>query len=510
VLITVLIAGCFKLLIGATGNLGEVVSDECLADEWWLKLIFYSCLIILICENPMVFRRKIDYLSTWKDRRNRKPLIIRGARQVGKTYLVRDFAKTHFKHLIEINFDQTPEKAELFQSTDVETQLSYLSADAEVSIEPGETLIFLDEIQRVPDLLGKLRYLYEKRPDLHVIAAGSLLDFALTEKEFSMPVGRIEYLFLGPMDFREFLLANGQKPLVKLMEEYKLSEPLPISFHDKLLKWFRMYLVVGGMPGAVSEFVIDRDWQKVRQELVSIALTYRDDFSKYRKRIHAGRLGLTLDRIPNLVGRKLKYVDVSREERSKDIAQALHMLEMAQVIYQVHHSAGNGLPLRAERKLKDFKPLFLDVGLMLGALGLKLPDLVQEQPMSLHQGSIAEQFIGQHLLYMGEPYEMPELFYWNREKRNSAAEVDYLYPMSGKVLPIEVKAGTGGSLKSLHVFAEEKQTPLAVRFNLDRPSVVEMETNVSLGKSTRFQLLSLPLYMVSEMPRLCGMLTAER
>ena len=452
-----------------------------------------------------MFRQSLNHLQIWKDRKNRKPLIIRGARQVGKTYLVRDFAKTYFQHLIEINFDQMPEKEELFHPSDVETQLSYLSADAETPIVPGETLIFLDEIQRVPKLLGKLRYLYEQRPELHVIAAGSLLDFALAGEEFSMPVGRIEYLFLGPMDFKEFLLANGQKALVTLLEEYKLGEPLPISFHDKLLNWLRTFLAVGGMPGAVSEFTKEQDWQNVRQELVSIAQTYKDDFSKYRIRIHAGRLSLTLDSLPNLIGRKLKYVEISREERAKDIAESLQLLEMARVIYRIHHTAGNGLPLRAERKLRDFKPLFLDVGLMMAALGLKLPDLVQNQPMALHKGSIAEQFIGQHLLYMGEPYELPELYYWNREQRNSAAEVDYLFPLLGKVLPIEVKAGKGGSLKSLLVFASEKQIPLAVRFDMDRPSIMDMEPKVSTGVLTKFKLLSLPLYMVSEMPRLCGM-----
>ncbi len=446
----------------------------------------------------------MDYLREWKLRSNRKPLVVRGARQVGKTCLVRDFAAQYFDHFIEVNFDETPDKEALFSPTDIDTVLAYLSADSSVPVVSGATLLFLDEIQRVPKLLGKLRYFYEKRPDVHVIAAGSLLDFALAEHEFSMPVGRIEYLFMGPMDFPEFLLANDQKGLIELLHSYTVGDEFPLPFHGKLQEWTRAYMAVGGMPAAVWEYAVNHSLEQAQQELSSIMQTFRDDFAKYRKRVHAGRLRLVLERLPHLVGARLKYVNVSRDERARDVAEAIQMLEMAQLAYRVHHSSGNALPLRSEKKERDFKPLFLDVGLMLRTLHLTIADLVRDHTLIANRGSIAEQLIGQQLLYLGKPYEEPELYYWNRPQRSSSAEVDYLIPLGGEVLPVEVKAGTTGSLKSLHVFAAEKDAHLALRFNLDQPTVTDVQANTLAGRPTRFKLVSLPLYMASEAIRLCA------
>ncbi len=198
----------------------------------------------------------------------------------------------------------------------------------------------------------------------------------------------------------------------------------------------------------------------------------------------------------------LKYVDISREERAQDLAQALRMLEMARIVYCIHHSSANALPLRVGQKQNDFKPLFLDVGLMMRALGLQITDLLNGQLLLANRGAVAEQFVGQQLLWQDVGDQEPELYYWNREKRGAAAEVDFLIPMGREIVPVEVKAGTTGSLKSLQVFAAEKSSPLGLRFNQDLPSVTWAESKVVPGKAHPFKLVSLPMYLVSEARRL--------
>lgn len=441
-------------------------------------------------------------LLGWKSRSNRKPLVMRGARQVGKSHLVQDFGQSYFENFIEINFDEAPEKSELFSSSDLERVLELISIDADQPIVAGKTLIFLDEIQRVPEVFAKLRYFYEKVPELHVIAAGSLLDFVLNDHSFSMPVGRIEYMFMGPMDFGEFMLAHGQERLLEFIRGFEINEIIPDSIHQKLLEWMRKYMALGGMPAAVREMALHQSALQAEQELTSIIQTYRDDFSKYKKRVPVQRLQMTLEKIPHLIGSKLKYVDISREERAKDLADTIHMLKMARLIHPIHHSSGNHLPLQMERKDKDFKPLFLDIGLVLRSLKMKMTHLLGDDMILANRGALAEQFVGQEWLSHQSNSEDGELFYWNRENRGSSAELDYLFEINGQIIPVEVKAGTTGSLKSLQIFATEKKSELALRFNLDRPSVCKVVNQTALKSKHEFRLLSLPLYMVSEASRL--------
>jgi predicted AAA+ superfamily ATPase len=348
-----------------------------------------------------------------------------------------------------------------------------------------------------------LRYFYEKMPALHVIAAGSLLEFVLTEHTFSMPVGRIEYLFMGPMTFSEFLTANGKEKLRGFLAAYQLGDPLPESIHETLLGLLKMYCIVGGMPAVVKAYAQSGDLRLASREQSFILQTYRDDFSKYGSRIDTRLLGTVFTAIPRLVGQKIKYVNIDRNERAKPLADCIDMLEMARVIYCVAHSAGNGIPLGAETNTKDRKPLFLDVGLLCCALGLKATDLHQAESLILvNSGTVAEQFAGQHLLYSGESYDEPKLYYWNREQRSSSSEVDYLLAHGPQVVPVEIKAGKVGSLKSLHVFAAEKGSARAVRFNTDTPSRCMVSSAVASMQSEPFELISLPLYLVGETNRL--------
>ncbi|MCZ6673050.1 MAG: AAA family ATPase [Verrucomicrobia bacterium] len=448
-------------------------------------------------------RRHLEYLTDWKDRSNRKPLIIRGARQVGKTYLVRDFAERHFDNMVELNLELNPEKADLFTSRDVDEILQLLELDLGVSVKPGRTLLFIDEIQRAPELINFLRYFHEKKPELHVIAAGSLLEFALSDHDFTMPVGRVEYLFLGPLDFSEFLEALGERRFVDFLKSYEFDNRIPASIHQALLNSLKRYFIIGGMPAAVREFANGEKYKLAHMEQQSILQTYQDDFAKYRDKLNIRRLQLVYGRIPKLVGKKMKYVNIDRGERAKDLADCIEMLQMARVLYCVKHAAGNGIPLETETDRKSFKPLFLDVGLLSAALGLNPVDIkLADDLLPLFNGVIAEQFAGQQLLYRGAEYENPELHYWRREKRGAAAEVDYLIAYGNKVVPIEIKSGKTGTLKSLHVFVSEKGSKVAVRFNSDLPSNISLLPSVNVETRVPFNLISLPLYLIGEVGRL--------
>lgn len=450
-----------------------------------------------------MYRKALTELTSWKNRTGRKPLIVRGARQVGKTWLIREFAG-QFGNLIEINFDRAPEKAQLFTGKDIGRCLQLLEIDANSKINPGQTLIFLDEIQAVPEMFPLLRYFHEERPEIHVVAAGSLLEFLLADHTFAMPVGRVEYLHLGPMDMEEFLLALGQENLVAFLGAHALTDSIPESIHLNLLHFVKLFWVVGGMPAAVVGFVSGQgDFAAVRREHASILQTYEDDFSKYRKRIYPQRLRKVFNRIPSLIGGKLKYVQLDPAERSRELADTVQILELARVIHRVLHSAGNGVPLGAEAKENDFKPLFMDIGLVSTSLGLNLPTLeMAEDLLLVNNGALAEQFVGQHLLYGQAGYEKPQLYYWNREKRNASSEVDYLISFGRHVVPVEVKAGKTGSLKSLQVLVAEKHIPVAVRFSALPPACHRQETGIAGKERSPFLLINLPLYLVGQTWRL--------
>ncbi|MBN1676545.1 MAG: ATP-binding protein [Kiritimatiellae bacterium] len=448
-------------------------------------------------------RRYMRELVDWKDRKTRKPLVVRGARQVGKTYLIREFARAHFENLVELNFDKTPEKAGLFRERDVSSILRLLEVDSRRAVVPGRTLVFLDAIQAAPAVFPVLRYFCEDRPDIHVIAAGSLLEFLFAEHDFSMPVGRIEYLHMGGMTFEEFLLALGEERLVAFLNEWTLAREFPRGLHEKLSGYVRRFVVVGGMPSAVGAHVEADRADAAHRAQQEILQTFADDFAKYRKRVNVARLRKTFARLPALVGRKLKYVHIDRHEKARDLAVCVELLAMARVIHRVRHSAASGLPLGAEANGADFKPLFLDVGLVSSALGLTLAQVqLADDLVLVNGGALCEQYVGQHLLYQSPPYMPPDLFYWNREKRGAAAEVDYLIAGGNRVVPVEVKAGKTGSLRSLHVFVQDKGAELAVRFNTDLPSVHRVQASTAVGAARPFELVSLPLYLVEQLPRL--------
>ncbi|XOV84729.1 MAG: ATP-binding protein [bacterium] len=450
-------------------------------------------------------RRELAHLINWAARTPRKPLIIRGARQVGKSTLVRQFAETSGLSLLEINFERNPEYSEAFTSKDPVQVQAVLKLLTGAKIVPGTTLLFLDEIQAAPEALTTLRYFYEETPDLHVLAAGSLLEFALEEAQFSMPVGRVEYLHLGPMQFEDFAEAMGQLELVHYLQQLSLedirAQRLPRVVHEKSLSLLKQFWIVGGLPEAVASYVQSGDFADVAHVHHSIVATYRDDFNKYSQGTLKYRVQLVFDRLPRMVGRKFKYAQISRDHRAAELEAALQQLCMARVAARVIHSSANGIPLGAEANPRVFKTLYMDVGLMCAALNLNVLDISKEDLCLVNNGELAEQFIGQQLLYSGPYFDLPMLYYWVREAKSAAAEVDYLLTSGRHVVPVEIKAGTTGTLKSLHQFLKEKQRHFALRFNADVPSLWIDNKKLTDGTALEYELLSLPLYLVGQAPR---------
>lgn len=434
-------------------------------------------------------------------------MIIRGARQVGKSHLVRLFARENELTLVEVNLERHLHLNAVFATNDTAQILKELEAISGQSVLAPRHLLFLDEIQATPNALPALRYLHEDHPELLIVAAGSLLEFTLKDHVFSMPVGRIDYLHLGPMSFEEYLLACGEDYLYRLMKNFQIGENFPQSAHQKLMQRQREYMLVGGLPEAMQTYVKTQSLKSVFAVQQSILSTYMDDFAKYmRNKNDLLRLQTVFRYIPGNVGHKIKYANISRLETSTNLKTALQLLSLARVITPVSHTSASGLPLAASADSEVYKCLFLDVGLMNRILGLDWTAISSMDERALiNEGGLAEQFVGQHLLYRHEGQEEPVLHYWLREGSNKNAEVDFVISEGNWIIPVEVKAGKSGSLKSILQFCYQKNPPVAVRFDANLPSLESFQHRINTPdgiKDVKFRMLSLPLYMVGELQRL--------
>ncbi len=449
-----------------------------------------------------MYRLTLDYLSNWLELADRRPLIIRGARQVGKTWLVREFSKEKDLDLLELNFERQLQLQTLFDSNEPQKILQNLNIFFNKSISPDKSLLFLDEIQAAPQILAKLRWFAEEVPELPVIAAGSLLEFALENPSFSMPVGRISYLYLEPLSFGEFLLAKNKEQLANYVKNYDLESNLPVLIHQELTELFNEYIIIGGMPAVVKSWTQQESLARIDQIKHDLLATYREDFGKYKGRLSIEKLDEVLTGIPLQLGHKFVYSRIDREMSSTTIKHAVKLVNKALVAHQVHATAANGVPLGAEVNPKNFKEIFLDVGLCSTALGLTLSQVQQTKDIVLiNKGGIAEQVVGQLLRVVNPPYIEPRLYYWQREQKGSEAEIDYIIAHNNSVIPIEVKAGSTGSLKSLHLFMELKKLPLAIRINSDVPSITPVSVKNRTGEIVAYTLLSLPFYLVEQVHR---------
>ncbi len=448
-------------------------------------------------------RIALSYLTTWIHSSNRKPVVIRGARQVGKTWMVRQLATLNGKQLIELNFEKRLAWRNLFTSNDPREILLNLESELNITINPHNSLLFLDEIQAAPELLSKLRWFFEEMPELPVVAAGSLLEFTLATHTFSMPVGRISYLHVEPFSFEEFLLTQDKVKLYEFLLSWQWGSAIPTTIHDQLMAYMKEYIVIGGMPEAVISWKEHHSLDAIAQIHDALLTTYRDDFPKYSGRISQERLDEILTTVPKLLGEKFIFSKANKNVSSEALKKALHLLCMARICHKVYATHGNGVPQGADIKEGYFKSIFLDVGLACSMLNIKLHQIKQLDALSwVNQGGITEQVVGQLLRTIEPNYKEPHLYYWLREQKTSNAEIDYLVQHDGSLLPIEVKTGRTGTLKSLHYFMHLKKLPRALRINADHPSIVMVDTKIHSGESVNYQLMSIPFYLTGQLHRL--------
>lgn len=436
---------------------------------------------------PAMFKRIIDFhLDQWKTDSFRKPLLLRGARQVGKTYAIRRLGG-QFKSFVEVNFERLEGAASIFEKDLAPERLILsLSLLLKTPIIPGETLLFFDEVQEAPRAILALRYFYEEMPNLHVVAAGSLLEFAIAK--VGVPVGRISMLYMYPLSFLEYLVATGNSLIAKEILHQPVGVSMEEIIHVRILDLLGEYLSIGGMPEAVARWVQTKDPASALNVLQQIAATYQQDFEKYARKSQVKYLEQLFRQVPHLVGNEFSYREIHGEYRKRELAPALELLERANIIHSIRHCSGQGIPIGADIDFNSFKVIYLDIGLCQAIVGSDI-SVWFLRPLEgfENRGVIAEGFIGQELICYASPYSKAEIYFWKRKEKNSAAEVDYLIQRGDRIIPIEVKSGHGNTLRSLHLFLDtHPKSTLAVRFS-------------SLNYSVMNKLDSRPLYAAASL-----------
>jgi len=455
----------------------------------------------------MYHKRIIDkYLEAWAADKARKPLLLRGARQVGKSTAVRHLSES-FTNYVEVNFEKRPEFKNVFESNlDVERIVSEIGALFGVKIEIGKTLLFLDEIQMCPKALMSLRFFKEDMRGLHVVAAGSLLEFVLEDLP-TFGVGRIHSMYMYPMTFDEFTIAQGETMLLEMRDKATPESPLSEALHAKLAKLFRTYLLVGGMPEVVDMWVETHDYVKCQQLQDDIVVSYNDDFPKYKKKINPDLLRDTLYSVALQATNKFTYSKVAGY-RAYEVKKALDLLIKAGLVVAVTRSDANGVPLGSEEDASYRKIMPFDQGLMLRMLNLTDVDvtkitnniLIGDENELVNKGPMAEMVAGLEMLRYDSPNIKRELYYWTHMERNSIAEVDYVGVSKGMVLPIEIKAGVQGGMKSLWMFMHKKHITKGIRCSLENFGLLSRIDQEDAD--ARRDVLICPLYGISQLPRL--------
>ncbi len=428
-------------------------------------------------------------LLEWKNSFDRLPLVIRGARQVGKSFIIENFGKTNFSTFVTINFEFEPEYKGCFEVLDPIEIIKNIEVISGKRIIPGKCLLFVDEIQECPKAFIALRYFKEKMPTLHVIAAGSLLELSINREEFRMPVGRVAFMYMYPLNFNEFLMACDENIILDYLENITLKKGVDNVIHEKALRLFREYIFVGGLPSVLNIYFKTKSYLEAQKRQSELNMAYKLDFGKYSHKTDIKYLEKVYERLGVMISKPIKYSQISKDYQSRDLKRAINLLEEAKIITKVNQNNAAGLPIKSGDK-ERYKLLFLDVGLYLRLLNFNHEDLLLTKDLSLiNEGTISEQVVGQELLSYQNLHNEPFLYYWDREKRNSSAEVDYLYQYRQLILPIEVKSGTTGRLKSIRLYMEEKGISLGIRIS---------QNNLSLND----KILSIPFYLISQLDRL--------
>lgn len=434
-------------------------------------------------------KRLIDnHLINWKKDTGRKPLILRGARQVGKTTAVRTLAQS-FAHYIELDLESRRDLHVAFSDNlDPKEIISNLQLLIQKTITPKNTLLFLDEIQACPRAILALRYFYEAMPELHVIAAGSLLDFAI--EQVGVPVGRVQFMRLYPMSFQEFLMATDNHFLLENIVAHDVAKPFSAVAHQQGLKLLGEYIAIGGMPEAVKRWRDTKNYVSCLEVHHDLITAYKQDFEKYARKSQIKYVDLIFSKIPLQLGAQFQYKKIGSDYRKRELEPALLLLKKANVITPIQKITAMGLPLASHANPEYFKLNMIDVALTQAILGLTSEQWVFDLETAFaNKGAIAESFVGQELLSYDNPRQENNLYYWQRHQHGSEAEVDYIISQEGKIIPIEVKSGKGSTLKSMHLFLDDNpRTPFGIRFSTQNFS--------EYGK-----IKSYPLYAVMKLTR---------
>ncbi len=427
-------------------------------------------------------RIEMQELIRWKNSIDRKPLIIRGARQVGKTWLMKEFGRQNYPFTAYINFESNPALKELFRSNyDISRIITALEIETGIKIQSDNTLIILDEIQEAEGALTSLKYFKENAPQFHILAGGSLLGVAIHSK-YSFPVGKVEFLNLYPLAFPEFLTAMGEGKLVELLKNQ--DWPLVTSFKTRYQDLLRQYYYVGGMPEAVLSFSQKKDFHAVRQIQQAILTAYEQDFSKHAPAAIVPRIRMLWNSIPSQLAkenRKFLYSLLRSGARAKEYEQAITWLMDCGLIYKVHNITKPGMPLKAFEDIGAFKLFVLDVGLMAAMTSLDVKTLLGGNEIFIEfKGALTEQYVLQQLLMN----KLDAIYYWAPE--NSRAEIDFVIQLKGQIVPIEVKAEENLRAKSLLIYQDKYAPKTSIRTSMSDYRKDESIENI-------------PLYGISEL-----------
>ena len=426
-------------------------------------------------------------LEKWKINPNRKPLILRGARQVGKTTVIKSFSEK-FDQFIYLNLDLDEDIALFEDKKPFEELLDGIFFLKGKKKDLGKTLLFIDEIQSSPSAVEKIRYFYEKAPDLYVIAAGSLLE-TLIDLHISFPVGRCEYMVLKPMSFIEFLKALGEDVSAEMIQNVEI----PDYAHSKILELFRKYTYLGGMPEAISVYAESNDYVQVNKVFESLLVSYMDDVEKYSSsKAMENVIRHCISSSFELAGSRIKFEGFgSGRYKSREIGEAMRTLGKAMLLYLIYPATNLEIPITTNKRMSP-RLQVLDTGLINYFAGVQSDFFKQDNIMDIYKGKIIEHIIGQEFLASSFS-PLHSIKFWVRDKKQSSAEVDFIINYNGKIIPVEVKSGSTGKMKSLHYFMDQSESEVAVRIYSEKLSIDILTTQ----KGKKFKLINMPYYLAS-------------
>ena len=458
----------------------------------------------------MFNRRAVEEIKSWYNRSKRKPLVIRGARQVGKTTAVRLAATELSAGILEINLERHTGLEPLFKSYKLEELLLNFSLISGQKISPeSKAILFLDEAQATPSAYACLRYFHEDMPGLAVVLTGSLLDQVLHNCNILTPVGRVEHLFIGPLTFEEFLAATGESTALNAIEMLTLNTMhlIPDSVHENLMAQARRYTLCGGMPFCVQTAIDTRfNHAEIARYQIELLQSYKDDFAKYTGSQTTPQLNAFFNGIIGQIGLRFSHkqaneIALNSSGNNRQLNEALERFIEARLFYRVQHSGADTVPLGGDTKIRISKFLFIDIGLLLAAQGIPAQSIMSSPLELANRGIIAEQFVGQQLLAAKPGYINPSLYYWQPPKSEGQAEIDFLYESGNRIYPVEVKSGTRGTIKSLHAYMVKKKSDDAIRISSSKPSVNALTAKINKQEKA-FRLINLPFYLVNQIERI--------